>query len=80
MSTQITGRRRTGAQIVVPALTLLIMLGTGCSEKETMPAQEAAMEPAPMVAEAEAPAAAEPAAMPEPAEAPAAAAPEPAAG
>ena len=77
MSYENAGRRRTGAQILVPALAVLIMLGAGCSEKETMTTQEAAPMPAPApeVMEAEAPAPAEPAAAPEPAEAPAAAAP-----
>ena len=42
MSTDTTQHRRFGAQALVPALALLILLGTGCSEKETTSPQEAA--------------------------------------
>ena len=42
MSTYTTQHRRFGAQALVPALALLMLLGTGCSEKETTTTQEAA--------------------------------------
>ena len=42
MSTDTTQHRRFGVQALAPALVLLMLLGTGCSEKETTPAQEAA--------------------------------------
>ena len=42
MSTDTTQHRRFGAQALVPALALLMLLGTGCSEKETTSPQEAA--------------------------------------
>ena len=45
MSTDTTQHRR----FVAPALVLLMLLGTGCSEKETAPSQEAA--PAQVAAE-----------------------------
>ena len=37
-----TQHRRFGAQALAPALALLMLLGTGCSEKETTSPQEAA--------------------------------------
>ena len=40
MSTDTTQHRRFGAQALIPALTLLMLLGTGCSEKETTSPQE----------------------------------------
>jgi len=42
MSTYTTQHRRFGAQALVPVLALLMLLGTGCSEKETTSPQEAA--------------------------------------
>jgi len=42
MSTDTTQYRRFGAQTLVPVLALLILLGTGCSEKETTSPQETA--------------------------------------
>jgi cytochrome c5 len=42
MSTDTIQHRRFGAQALVPALALLMLLGTGCSEKETTSPQEAA--------------------------------------
>jgi cytochrome c5 len=57
MSTDTTQRRRYAAQLLIPALILLLLLGTGCSEKETTPPREVA--PAPQVAEPEAPPSAE---------------------
>ena len=42
MSTDTTQHRRFGPQALAPALALLILLGTGCSEKETTTVQESA--------------------------------------
>jgi cytochrome c5 len=42
MSTDTTQHQRFGAQALVPVLALLMLLGTGCSEKETTSPQEAA--------------------------------------
>jgi cytochrome c5 len=56
MSTDTTQHRRFGAQALVPVLALLL-LGTGCSEKETTSPQEAA----PVQTTAEPPAADKPA-------------------
>ena len=42
MSTYTTQHRRFGAQALVPVLALLMLLGTGCSEKETTSPQETA--------------------------------------
>jgi cytochrome c5 len=42
MSTDTTQHRRFGAQALIPALALLMLLRTGCSEKETTSPQEAA--------------------------------------
>jgi cytochrome c5 len=42
MSTDTTQHRRFGAQDLIPALALLMLLGTGCSEKETTSPQEVA--------------------------------------
>jgi cytochrome c5 len=49
MSTDTTQYRRFGTQALAPALALLMLLGTGCSEKETTTTQEAA--PAQIAAE-----------------------------
>jgi cytochrome c5 len=56
MSTDTTPRRRFGAQALIPVLALMLLLNTGCSEKETTPPQEVAttQAPAPEIAEAEA--------------------------
>ena len=54
MSIEIIQRRRFGVQALMPALTLLILLGAGCSEKETTSPQEAAQAPAVQLAEPEA--------------------------
>jgi cytochrome c5 len=80
MSTDTTQCRRYSAQALIPVLALLILLGAGCSEKETTSTQEIApaQAPAPQTAEPEAP---PPAETPEPAaepEAPQAAADKPA--
>jgi cytochrome c5 len=40
MSTDITRHRRYSVQVLGPALALLLLLGAGCSEKETTPPQE----------------------------------------
>ena len=42
MSTDTTQYRRFGPQALAPALALLILLGTGCSDKETTTTQESA--------------------------------------
>ena len=42
MSTGTTQHRRFGTQALIPALALLMLLGTGCSEKETTSPQEVA--------------------------------------
>ena len=42
MSTDTTQHRRFGPQALASVLALLILLGTGCSEKETTSTQEAA--------------------------------------
>ncbi|MEN8206940.1 MAG: c-type cytochrome [Pseudomonadota bacterium] len=57
MFTDTTQQRRVGAQALIPALALLMLLGTGCSEKETTAPQEAA----PAQAPTETPAAGKPA-------------------
>jgi len=49
MSTDTIQHRRFGAQALASVLALLVLLGTGCSEKETAPSQEAA--PAQVAAE-----------------------------
>ncbi|MDH3981172.1 MAG: c-type cytochrome [Gammaproteobacteria bacterium] len=54
MSTDTTQRRRFGVLALTPALALLMLLGTGCSEKETTAPQDAAQAPAPQIAEPEA--------------------------
>ena len=66
MSTDTTQCRRFSVQALTPALALLMLLGAGCSEKETTPSQEVApaQAPAPQTAEPEAP---PPAETPEPA-------------
>jgi len=76
MSTDTTQRRRFGAQALIPVLALLMLLGIGCSEKETTAPQEVTSTQAPAmeaieVIEAEAPS---PAEVPEPAAEPAEAA------
>jgi cytochrome c5 len=66
MSTDTIKHRGFGAQTLIPALVLLMLLGAGCSEKEATAPQEAA--PAQPSAEMEAPPpveAPEPAAKPE---------------
>lgn len=45
MSMDIIQRRRFDVEALIPALALLILLGAGCSEKETTPPQEAAQAP-----------------------------------
>ncbi|UCC55122.1 MAG: cytochrome c5 family protein [Gammaproteobacteria bacterium] len=64
MSTDITRYRKIGAPALIPALALLMMLGAGCSEKETTPPQETAAPqeaaPAPVEAPEAATAPAEP--------------------
>lgn len=70
MSTDTTDRRKFGAKALIPALALMLLLGTGCSEKETTATQEAA--PAPQMAEE--PAATAPVEAPAPAAEPMAAA------
>ena len=68
MKTDTIERRGPGALALIPALALVLLLGAGCSEKETTATQEAA--PEPQMAE---PAAPPPVEAPEPAaEAPAA--------
>jgi cytochrome c5 len=52
MSTDTTQHRRFGAQALASTLALLMLLGAGCSEKETTAPQEAA--PVPQIAEPEA--------------------------
>jgi len=56
MSIDITQCRKFSARALIPALTLLMLLGAGCSEKETASTQEVApaqaQAPAPKVAEA----------------------------
>ena len=61
MSTDITQCRRYSAQALIPALALLMLLGAGCSEKDTTATQEAAPEQAPaaQIAEPEVPPAVE---------------------
>jgi cytochrome c5 len=56
MSTDTTQRRRFGVLALTPALALLMLLGTGCSEKEATAPQDAApaQAPAPQVAAPEA--------------------------
>jgi cytochrome c5 len=64
--------KRLGFQLLTPALALLMLLGAGCSEKETTAVEEVAPAPAPQSAEPEAAPAAEapePAAEPEAAQA-----------
>lgn len=67
MSTETGMIRRTGAQLLIPVVALLMLAGVGCSEKETSTTQEAA--PA---MESAAPEAAPPAEVTEPAPEPAA--------
>ena len=57
MSTDTTPNRKFGTQALAPALALLMLLGTGCSEKEATSPQEAA----PAQTAAETPAADKPA-------------------
>lgn len=79
MSIDTTQRRRFGAQALIPVLALLMLLGIGCSEKETTAPEEVTSTQAPAmeameaieVIEAEAPS---PAEVPEPAAEPAEAA------
>ena len=49
--------KRFGCQLLTPALALLMLLGAGCSEKETTPTEAVApaQAPAPQTAEPEAP-------------------------
>lgn len=60
MSTDTTQCRRFSVQVLTPALALLMLLGAGCSKKETTPTQEVtpAQAPAPQTAEPEVPQAA----------------------
>jgi len=45
MSTDIIQHRRPGALVLLPALVLLMLLGTGCSDKETTSSQVPATPP-----------------------------------
>ena len=65
MSIDTTQRQIFGVQAMVPTLALLILLGAGCTEKETTAPEEVApaQAPAPQIAEPEAP---PPAEAPEP--------------
>ena len=72
MSTHRAPGKRFGIQLLTPTLVVLMLLGAGCSEKETTSTQEAAPAAAPQSAEPEAPPPAEtaaPAAEPEAAQA-----------
>ena len=72
MSIDAVSYKRAGFQLLTPALALLMLLGAGCSEKETTAVEEVAPAQAPQSAEPEAAPAAEapePAAEPEPAQA-----------
>ena len=72
MSTHRAPCKRFGIQLLTPTLVVLMLLGAGCSEKETTSTQEAAPAAAPQSAEPEAPPPAEtaaPAAEPEAAQA-----------
>ena len=66
MSNHSARYRKSGAPLLAPALVLLMLLGAGCSEKETTPTQAVApaQTPAPQTAEPEA---SPPAEAPEPA-------------
>lgn len=81
MKTDTFERRVSGTHALIPALALVMLLGAGCSEKETTATQEAAPEPqmaepvAPPPVEASAPAAEPPAAEPPADEPPATEAP-----
>jgi len=57
MSIDESQRQRIGAKAIIPTLALLMLLGTGCSEKETTPQEEdaSAHAPAPQIAETAAP-------------------------
>jgi cytochrome c5 len=48
MSTDTTPHRKFGVQALAPALALLMLLGAGCSEKDTTAPQEAAPAQAPI--------------------------------
>jgi hypothetical protein len=52
-----TQRQRIGVKAIIPTLALLMLLGAGCSEKETTAPKEdaSALVPAPQIAETEAP-------------------------
>ena len=72
MSTHRAPGKRFGIQLLTPTLVVLMLLGAGCSEKETTSTQEAAPAAVPQSAEPEAPPPAEtaaPAAEPEAAQA-----------
>ena len=72
MSIDAVSYKRAGFQLLTPALALLMLLGAGCSEKETTAVEEVAPAQAPQSAEPEAAPAAEapePAAEPEAAQA-----------
>ena len=62
MSTHRAPGKRFGIQLLTPTLVVLMLLGAGCSEKETASTQEAAPASAPQTAEPEAPPPAEAAA------------------
>jgi len=47
MSTATTHTRKSGVQMLIPALSLVVLLGAGCSDKETTPPQEVAPVQAP---------------------------------
>ncbi|HUT40043.1 MAG TPA: c-type cytochrome [Gammaproteobacteria bacterium] len=56
MSTHTNQSRKAGALVLIPALALLMLLGAGCSDKETTSSQQAtpAQAPAPQSAEPDA--------------------------
>jgi cytochrome c5 len=57
MSIDITQRQRFGVKVIIPTVALLLLLGAGCSEKETTAPEEgaSAYAPAPQIVEPEAP-------------------------
>lgn len=66
MSTHSAQYRKFGVQLLAPALVLLMLLGAGCSDKETTPSQAVAPAQAPVPQTAE-PETSQPAEAPEPA-------------
>jgi glucose/arabinose dehydrogenase len=57
MSIDETQRQTFGVKVIIPTLALLMLLGAGCSEKDTTPPEEdaSAVAPAPQAAETAAP-------------------------